>query len=406
MSSQTPSEVERHAGTVWAVDVFLDREDGTVHAEAKLYASGRPALVGTGDAGLCPGQDLSVGEGLAASRALEQLAVGLLRDARQRVEGPGPDASEEPEARIRVRRSVPRMLVGTDRPLGLTSAVQWSVAHAEASGLGIELCHVVDDAGPAWERTLRGSVSDAKDEMAELVEDVRQDHPGVNVASSVLVGSESALLARSLGSELVVIGRADEESGDRSYVGATAITIAQNAWVPVVTVPPGWLPPAARRPVVVAIDALEPHLEAVEFALAYAHGEGLPLVAVSAWQPGVAPGTRMLLESGEEWMERIADGQDAAVTPLRALYQDVPVTQRTPTGPPVEVILRLAENASLLVVGRPGHGRHWRMPLGSVSRRLLHRATVPVAVVPAGWHAAAGAVPGSVPGSIGDLIEQ
>ena len=403
MSSQTSSDVERHAGTVWAVDVFLDSEDGTVHAEAKLHASGREALVGTGDAGLCPGQVLAVGETLAASRALEQLAVGLLGEARQLVEGPGPEASEEPERRIRARRSVPRTLVGIDRPLGLTSAVQWSLAHAAASGLGIELCHVVDDAGPAWERTLRGSVSDATDEMADLVEEVRQDHPGVTVASSVLVGSESALLTRSLGSEMVVMGRADEESDD-SYVGATAITIAQNAWVPVVAVPTGWSPPAAGRPVVVAIDALEPHLEAVEFALAYAHEQRVPLVAVSVWQPGVAPGTRMLLESEEEWMERIADGQDAAVTPLRALYQDVPVTQRTPTGPPVEVILGLTENASLLVVGRPGHGRHWRMPLGSVSRRLLHRATVPVAVVPTGWHAADGAVPGS--GSIGDLIEQ
>ena len=402
MSSQTSSEVERHAGTVWAVDVFLDSEDGTVHAEAKLHASGREALVGTGDAGLCPGRDLAVGETLAASRALEQLAVGLLRDARQRVDGPGPDASEEPEGRIRARRSVPRMLVGTDRPLRLTSAVQWSVAHAESSGLGIELCHVVDDAGPSWERTLRGSVSDANDEMAELVEEVRQDHPEVKVTSSVLVGSESALLARSLGREMVVIGRADEEGDGGSYVGATAITIAQNASVPVVVAPPGWSPPVAGSPVVVAIDALEPHLEAVEFALAYAHEQGLPVVAVSVWQPDVAPGTRMLLESEEEWMERIADGQDAAVTPLRALYQDVPVTQRTPTGPPVEVILGLTENASLLVVGRPGHGRHWRMPLGSVSRRLLHRATVPVAVVPTGWHATADAVPGS----IGDLIEQ
>ncbi|MFJ2755729.1 universal stress protein [Nocardioides sp. NPDC087217] len=390
MSSQTPSEVERHAGTVWAVDVFLDSEDGTVHAEAKLHASGREALVATGDAGLCPGQDLAVGERLAASRALEQLAVGLIRDARQRVDGPGPEASEEPEGRIRTRRSMPRMLVGTDRPLGVTPALEWSVAHAEATGLGIELCHVVDDAGPAWERTLRGSVSDANDEMAELVEEVRQDHPDVYVTSSVLVGSESALLARSLGRELVVIGRADEECNGGSYVGATAITIAQNASVPVVVVPPGWSPPRTESPVVVAIDALEPHLEAVEFALAYAQGEGLPLIAVSAWQPQAPPGTRMVLDSGEEWMERVADGQDAAVTPLRALYQDVPVTQRTPTGPPVEVILGLAEDAALLVVGRPGHARHWRMPLGSVSRRLLHRATVPVAVVPSGWRTPAG----------------
>lgn len=97
-------------------------------------------------------------------------------------------------------------------------------------------------------------------------------------------------------------------------------------------------------------------------------------------------------------MERIADGLDAAVSPLRALYPDVAVSQRSPHGPPADVILGLAEKASLLVVGRPGHGRHWRMPLGSVSRRLLHRAAVPVAVVPTDWHALASAMPRHLPG--------
>ncbi|OIJ27631.1 universal stress protein [Nocardioides luteus] len=388
------SDVERRAGTVWAMDVFLDHDEGTVRAEAKLHAGGRQDLVGTGEAGLCPGQDLATGEELAASRALERLAAALLTDARQRIDGSGPQGSAKPAQRARPLRSVPRMLVGTDRPFRITPAIDWSVAHAGTSGLGIELCHVVDDAGPAWERTLRTSVSDANDEMAELVEEVREQHHGVNVTSSVLVGSESAFLARSTERELVVIGRADVAGEDGSYVGATAMTIAQDASVPIVVVPSGWSPhPDAERPVMVAIDALEPHLEAVEFALAYAHWRGLPLLAVSVWESPTGPDARMLLVGDEEWMERISDGLDAAVRPLRALYPDVSVTQRSPRGVPVDIILRLAEEASLLVVGRPGHGRHWRMPLGSVSRRVLHRAAVPVAVIPADWHAMDSAMP-------------
>ena len=397
-SSEMVSDVERRAGTVWAMDVFLDHDDGTVHAEAKLYADDRHDLVGTGEAGLCPGQDLAAGEELAASRALERLAVTLLTDARHRIDGSGRtgsgQASAKPDRRSRLVRSVPRMLVGTDRPFGITPAVDWSAAHAGSNGLGIELCHVVDDSGPAWEGTLRTSVSDANDEMAELVEEVREHYPDANVTSSVLVGSESALLARSTDRELVVIGRADVDSENGYYVGATAMTIAQNASVPIVVVPSGWSPhPDAERPVMVAVDALEPHLEAVEFALAYAHWRGLPLLAVSAWNVPTDPDARMLLDSEEEWMERISDGLDAAVTPLRALYPDVSVVQRSPHGAPVDAILRLAEDASLLVVGRPGHGRHWRMPLGSVSRRVLHRANVPVAVVPTDWHATDSAMP-------------
>ncbi|MBG6096974.1 universal stress protein [Nocardioides luteus] len=397
-SSQAASELERRAATVWAVDVFLDHDESTVHAVAKLFADGRPALVGTGAAGLCPGQDRTVGERLAASRALERLAAGLLTDARREVDEPEPPGREGSARRARPLRSAPRMLVGTDRPLRRTPAIDWAVAHTEPGGLGVELCHVVDDAGPSWERTLRGSVSEAEEEMAELVDAVRQEHPSTSLTSSVLVGSESALLARSRDRELVVIGRADVDGGDGAYVGATAMTIAQNAEVPIVVVPSGWSPhPDAEGPVMVAIDALEPHLEAVEFALAYAHWRGLPLLAVAAWDTPATSGTPMLLNSEEEWMERIADGLDAAVGPLRALYPDVAVSQRSPHGPPAEVILGLAERASLLVVGRPGHGRHWRMPLGSVSRRLLHRATVPVAVVPTDWHALSSAMPRHLP---------
>lgn len=397
------SDVERRAGTVWAMDVFLDHDECTVYAEAKLHAEGWQDLVGTGEAGLCPGQDLAAGKELATSRALERLAATLLTDARHRIDGAGQMGSGQmgsgqgtakPDRRARPRRTVPRMLVGTVRPFRISPAVDWSVAHAGPDGLGIELCHVVDDSGPAWERTLRSSVSDANDEMAELVEDVRAQHPGVNVTSSVLVGSESAFLARSADREVVVIGRADVEGEDGSYVGATAMTIAQEASVPIVVVPSGWSPrPDTERPVMVAIDALEPHLEAVEFALAYAHWRSLPLQAVSVWNAPSGSDARMLLDSEEEWMERVSDGLDAAVRPLHAFYPDVSVVQRSPHGTPVDVILRLAEDASLLVVGRPGHGRHWRMPLGSVSRRLLHRANVPVAVVPTDWHAVDSAMP-------------
>lgn len=387
--------MERRASKVWTIDVFLESEEGGARAEARLHVNGRPDLVGSGEAGLCPERDLLLGEELAVSRALERLAVELLSEAHERVYASEEAAGVGTERRTRLLRSVPRMLVGTDRPLRVTAPVEWSVAHAEPSGLGIELCHVVDDSGPAWERTLRSSVSDAKDEMTELVEELRDLHPALNVTFSVLVGSESALLARSQSNELVVIGRADIDGEDGAYVGATAITIAQGAKVPIVVVPSGWSPrPDAPGPVLVAIDALEPHLEAVEFALAYAHWRGLPLLAVSAWDPPAdSGGARMLLDSEEEWMERVADGMDAAVTNMRVLYPDVPVTQRSPHGPPVDVILGLAESASLLVVGRPGHSRHWRMPLGSVSRRVLHRATVPVAVVPTGWHATSSGLP-------------
>jgi nucleotide-binding universal stress UspA family protein len=53
-------------------------------------------------------------------------------------------------------------------------------------------------------------------------------------------------------------------------------------------------------------------------------------------------------------------------------------------GPTVEMILERAEHleADLIVVGSHGHGAVYRAVLGSVSEGVLHRAKVPVLIIP------------------------
>jgi nucleotide-binding universal stress UspA family protein len=53
-------------------------------------------------------------------------------------------------------------------------------------------------------------------------------------------------------------------------------------------------------------------------------------------------------------------------------------------GPTVDTILERAEHldADLLVLGSHGHGAAYRALLGSISGGVLHRATVPVLIVP------------------------
>ncbi|MEZ5261510.1 MAG: universal stress protein [Acidimicrobiales bacterium] len=55
-------------------------------------------------------------------------------------------------------------------------------------------------------------------------------------------------------------------------------------------------------------------------------------------------------------------------------------------GPPPEALLRAAERAGadVIVVGRRGAGSPFELTLGSTSREVSSRATVPVLVVPAG----------------------
>ena len=62
---------------------------------------------------------------------------------------------------------------------------------------------------------------------------------------------------------------------------------------------------------------------------------------------------------------------------------DVTVEQRVDFGDPADVILSVADKdgADLIVVGSRGLGEYAELLLGSVSRKILHLAKVPVMVV-------------------------
>ncbi len=65
--------------------------------------------------------------------------------------------------------------------------------------------------------------------------------------------------------------------------------------------------------------------------------------------------------------------------------QGVEAEARLIQGPTVETILQQAERqkADLLVLGSHGHGALYRTLVGSVCEGVLHRATIPVLIVPA-----------------------
>jgi hypothetical protein len=71
--------------TRWDVQVFLSEQDGTTHAEARLFSSRRDHLSGTGTARLSPEDHMDVAEigyELATARALVDLGERLQRVAR------------------------------------------------------------------------------------------------------------------------------------------------------------------------------------------------------------------------------------------------------------------------------------------------------------------------------------
>lgn len=73
----------------WTVEIFIDEHDGSTRAEARLQTADATHLVGTGTARRNP-RDVEVpeiGDELAASRALSELAHRLLDAAAEDIEG-------------------------------------------------------------------------------------------------------------------------------------------------------------------------------------------------------------------------------------------------------------------------------------------------------------------------------
>lgn len=73
----------------WSVDIFIAEKEGRTYAEARLHTRDQTHLIGKGSARLNPSdRDVpEIGEELAVSRALSQLAHLLLDAAADDIEG-------------------------------------------------------------------------------------------------------------------------------------------------------------------------------------------------------------------------------------------------------------------------------------------------------------------------------
>jgi nucleotide-binding universal stress UspA family protein len=135
--------------------------------------------------------------------------------------------------------------------------------------------------------------------------------------------------------------------------------------------------------VVVAIDDEEPYLALLHWAAgaAQARGTRLVVVHICEWQPGRHAPTP-LFEGGDRELrigpERVVGN---AVDALRAEYPDLTISGAVGSGSPAPALLRLSEEAALIVVGARGIGGFAGLPMGSVSGQVAEHAFCPVAVV-------------------------
>jgi nucleotide-binding universal stress UspA family protein len=137
------------------------------------------------------------------------------------------------------------------------------------------------------------------------------------------------------------------------------------------------------REVLVAFDGSRDAQLALEHAIALAQSfrSRLALVAVVpppppfAWQ---APGGLVQVHEAQQ-----ADLDHRLREAADSVPADLPITHRLLDGDPAKEILRAAREGDhdLIVLGSRGRGRVSSALLGSVSRRVMHDAPVPVMIV-------------------------
>ncbi|MEV1081877.1 universal stress protein [Streptomyces sp. NPDC050211] len=272
------------------------------------------------------------------------------------------------------------------------AALAWAAREAVRRGLPLRVVHAwrfqpheAIDAGDADSQA--GWVRKAVTEAARTV---TERHPELDVTTDVLEGGPAdTLAAAAADAEMLVLGSRGHGRVVGFLLGSVGQQVIAGATGPVVLVRAGDEPAAeaAGREVVVGQQGDPDDSAAVlRFAFETAAARGATVRAVRAWTlPPVfsySPASLKLLDEagGLEPYEKKALA--AAVQPWRDRFPDVPVVEHVEMGSAGQVLLDVAGQAQLMVVGRRARRTAVGARIGSVAHGVLHHAGCPVAVVP------------------------
>lgn len=283
-----------------------------------------------------------------------------------------------------------RIVVGIDGSEASRQAAGWAAKEATLRGLGLTLAYAIlppvgaTAFGPGIPVSL-----DALDEIrqaaaAELAALARQ-LAAADVQCEIEVGSPSGvLLAASESAAMLVMGSRGLGGFRGLLLGSVSTQVTGHADCPVVVIRAD--APAEGTTIVIGIDGSQAAQDATGFAFDMASRHGWALRALHAWD---VPSYDLLVVPNTPIPVPLSDVADDEIrlaaevlAGFQAEYPDVRVEQRLIRGPAAKALLDAAADAAMIVVGTRGHGQVIGALLGSVSNAVLHRASVPVAVVP------------------------
>lgn len=208
----------------------------------------------------------------------------------------------------------------------------------------------------------------------------------IRVELSTDVATTLSTTAGDDGATLLMGRKAPRENNRLVRLGRVARRTLRQLRSPTVVVPPDWaLASAGAGPVMVAVDATQASLAALNFAEALATAVDRPLLAVQALQGPGGLGWATLPDADFNALrERHRQEQAEELTAYLADNGRGSVAVRSEVGPTVPTLVDAAEDiqAAMIVCGSRRLTRTERIFTASVGGELASFATVPVAVVP------------------------
>ncbi len=281
------------------------------------------------------------------------------------------------------------VVVGVDGSPSSRLALRWAAGKAAGAGQPLHVIHALETEVVLREEEPLGTQEVTADDDAVLtsaMELVTTEAPDVHaVAHSIKGFALSTLIAASRVAGTLVVGSRGRGAIPAALLGSVSQQLVLHSCCPVVVVRDSRaLTPQQGAPVVVGVDGSEESAGAVGYAFAHAAETGRPVVAVHSWWWEPLEGVNV----GEPWTgdwTQISAQEGALLAESlggwREKYPDVHVEERSVRGDPVVDLLEQSRGAALVVVGSRGRGGFAGLLLGSVSRRVLKRASCPVAVV-------------------------
>lgn len=307
--------------------------------------------------------------------------------------------------------------VGLDGSAASLSAARWAADVARRRGMRLRLAH-------AWEPPPTGGRPGEPDEsprataarhtLEEAREEVRRLAPDLSVEDSLIADDPgAALLAVAKESQALALGTRGMRRLQSFFLGGTSLHVVARAERPVILVRAGgdgleaaeyaedaegdaartvqetvqrgahaWSPPPGSVVVGLPLDHTADGL--LEFAFTAATGSHLPLRVVHGTKlprHAYLPGGPVIPHLADEFRRNVEQEMRAVVKPWADRFPDVQLKGNLRLVNPGQALVREAEGAALLVVGR-SRKRRVGARVGSVAQAAVHHVACPVAVVP------------------------